>query len=417
MKYINICLFEDDQYQNLYPLTFFRPIYDCLCGISKNLIKLFSNTHDVNLSLHMRKELKPLFQKEAPLLPINQLNIGSPCLFINGRVICSKSLLDEFSKCEPDKNYLFTHKGTVVAVGAAANNLNYMTEVLKGTPSNDELIINLRERSITKELSKVVIIQSSWDLIAFNEEWIQIDVKESGKQGVIKGDIKPYVSIYEEQNVYIGEHTVIEDFVVIDASKGPVYIEPHVTIQAHSRLEGPLFIGHHCQILGATIKQSSIGAYCKIGGEVSHSIFMPYSNKAHYGYVGHSYIGSWVNLGAGTTTSNLKSNYSKVRIQHDGYNVETGYQFLGAFIGDFSKTGIGTLLNTGTILGPGSTIFGNELHEKWVPAFSWGAAANYQPADINKFIETTRIVMKRRKLTLTKTAEESLRELISQKER
>ena len=412
--YINICIFEDDHYKHLYPLTYFRPIYDCLCGCSKVLVKTFLELQDVNVSLHMRDALKPLFQKEVPLLPINQVNTGAPCLFINGRVICSDTLLAIFSECDPKKNYLFTQNGDIVAIGAAGKNLSYMQTALADTPNNHQLIRDLRESSITRELSDVPIISNSWDLLMQNESTLITECNRYKKQGIIKAQVRPFVSLYNESNIYIGEHSTIEDFVVIDATKGPVYIESNVTIQAHTRLEGPLFIGHNSQILGGKIKQSSIGAYCKVGGEVSHSVFMPYSNKAHYGYVGHSYIGSWVNLGAGTTTSNLKSNYSEVRLQHDAETIDTGQQFLGSLIGDYVKTGIGTLLNTGTVLGPGSTLFGRDIHDKWVPAFSWGSATQYEAVDVAKFIETTRIVMKRRELPLTKTVEESLVRLISE---
>ena len=165
---------------------------------------------------------------------------------------------------------------------------------------------------------------------------------------------------------------------------------------AHSRIEGPVYIGENTTILGGNIKSSSIGKNCKIYGEVSDSIFQGYSNKAHHGFIGHSYIGEWVNLGAGTTTSNLKINYDNVKLKKGNQLIQTQSMFLGSIIGDYAKTAIGVQLNTGTIIHTGSVLLESYQNIKEIPSFSWGNPKNNKTVDIEKFIRTTQNMYHRR---------------------
>ena len=193
-----------------------------------------------------------------------------------------------------------------------------------------------------------------------------------------------------------------------DSSKGPIWIGDGVHIHAHSRLEGPLVIGDHCVILGAKLSHSLIGNGCKISGEVSHSIFLGWTNKAHEGFVGHSVVGQWVNLGAGTTVSNLKNTYGSIHITDGIHPVQTGRQFLGAIIGDHVKTGIGTRLNAGTVIGVGASMWGGALHPKWIPYFAFGEAKHYKKYEIEPFFKMVDAVYKRRQLTLEDTDKKML---------
>ena len=185
-----------------------------------------------------------------------------------------------------------------------------------------------------------------------------------------------------------------------------LFIENNVTVEAGSRLEGPIFIGAHSQIKGARISHSSIGQYCKIGGEVSNSIINSFTNKGHYGFVGHSYIGSWVNLGAGTTTSNMKNTYGTISIAFNGKVIDSEKQFLGSIISDHCKCGIGTHLNCGSTIGFGSNLFGTEIHDKTIPDFSWGESGKYETLQIDKFTEIIERVKKRRDKSLLKVEKE-----------
>ncbi len=193
---------------------------------------------------------------------------------------------------------------------------------------------------------------------------------------------------------------------VFDLTDGPILVRKGAEISAFTRIIGPVFIGEKAIIVGDRVSSSSIGEVSKVRGEVSNTIVLGYSNKGHTGFVGHSYLGRWVNLGAGTTTSNLKNTYGKVQLQTSGRLRDTGEQFLGTFFGDYSKTGIGTMLTTGTVIGAGANVFGSGMPAKSVAAFAWGAEERYE---IEKFLEVAARMMARRHVGLSDGAREMIR--------
>lgn len=206
----------------------------------------------------------------------------------------------------------------------------------------------------------------------------------------------------------LGSHTVtiengatIEPYVVLDATAGPILVRRGAAISAFTRLVGPCFIGADSTIVGDRVANCSIGEKCKIRGEISSTIVLGHSNKGHTGFVGHSYLGRWVNLGAGTTTSNLKNTYGTVQMWTPNGVTDTGQQFLGTIFGDHVKTGIGTMLTTGTVLGAGANIYGSGSHPKMVAPFSWGEGEPYAVFRASKFVEVAERVMKRRSVELT----------------
>lgn len=164
----------------------------------------------------------------------------------------------------------------------------------------------------------------------------------------------------------------VEPGVVFDTTGGPVVLESGVEVKAGTRLEGPLWAGANTHLVGGPIRASAIGPWCVVRGEMSATVLLGYANKAHDGFVGHSVLGRWVNLGAGTITSNLKNTYGPVRLDIGGTALETGQTFLGSLIGDHAKTAIGTLLGTGTVVGAGASLFDGVRAPKYVPPFAWG---------------------------------------------
>ena len=209
-----------------------------------------------------------------------------------------------------------------------------------------------------------------------------------------------YVHIIKKENVFVGKNVTIKPGVVLDATGGPIIIADNAFIYPNAVIEGPVYIGESSKIKsGATIYENvTIGNVCKVGGEVEESIFMDYSNKQHAGFIGHAYVGSWVNLGADTNNSDLKNNYSKIRIKLSNKEIDSGSQFLGLMIGDHSKSSINTMFNTGTVVGFSSNIFGIGFPEKYVPSFTWGGDKSSTVYDLNKAMETAKIVMNRRKI-------------------
>jgi len=185
----------------------------------------------------------------------------------------------------------------------------------------------------------------------------------------------------EGSPIFIGKDAIVDGGVVLDSREGPIYIEPGVQVSNLTCLEGPAYVGRESRLAGGRITGGcSFGPQCRIGGEVQSTIVLGYSNKWHHGFLGHSYVGEWVNLGALTTNSDLKNNYSPVHVDLGDKSVDTGQIKVGSFIGDHVKTGIGTLLDTGASIGFGSNIFGGGLVErKYVPPLLLGRQQKLRP--------------------------------------
>lgn len=207
-------------------------------------------------------------------------------------------------------------------------------------------------------------------------------------------------SIVGDGEVFCAAGVRIDPQVVFDTSAGPIFIGRGTSIASFSRLVGPLYIGEGSTVMGDSISGCSIGDHCKVRGEISNSVMIGQSNKGHTGFVGHSYLGRWVNLGSGTTTSNLKNTYGTVQLWTPGGLRDTGLQFLGTIFGDHVKTGIGMMLTTGTVIGAGASIHGSSTPPKVVPPFAWGDGAPYDTYAEEKFIEVAERVMARRHVTL-----------------
>jgi UDP-N-acetylglucosamine diphosphorylase / glucose-1-phosphate thymidylyltransferase / UDP-N-acetylgalactosamine diphosphorylase / glucosamine-1-phosphate N-acetyltransferase / galactosamine-1-phosphate N-acetyltransferase len=202
------------------------------------------------------------------------------------------------------------------------------------------------------------------------------------------------------QPVYVEQGAVVEPSVCFDTTDGPIMLRAGSHVQAFTRLVGPLYVGEHSIITTDRISASSIGDTCKVHGELSNSIFLGHSNKGHDGFVGHSMIGRWVNLGAGTITSNLKNTYGPVQLWTPDGTRDTGMQFLGTMFGDHAKTGIGICLTTGCVLGAGANVFGRAMPPKAVAPFSWGEAGAFESYRIDKFLEAAERMMARRQVAL-----------------
>lgn len=188
---------------------------------------------------------------------------------------------------------------------------------------------------------------------------------------------------------------VVEPGVVFDTTNGPVVLESGVEVKHGTRLDGPLWVGANTRLVGGPIRGCAIGPWCVVRGEVSSTAFLGYANKSHEGFVGHTIVGRWVNLGAGTTTSNLKNTYGTVRLAVGGAAIETGHQFLGSLIGDHAKTAIGTLLGAGTVVGAGANVFEGVRAPKYIAPFAWGGTG---PARSTRdgFLATSARVLPRR---------------------
>jgi UDP-N-acetylglucosamine diphosphorylase/glucosamine-1-phosphate N-acetyltransferase len=200
---------------------------------------------------------------------------------------------------------------------------------------------------------------------------------------------------------------LVEPGVVFDTRAGAIVLEAGLEVRHGSRLEGPLYAGEKSRILGGHLRASFIGPRCSVKGEISNSVFLGYANKSHDGFVGHSVVGHWVNLGAGTTTSNLKNTYGDVALEIAGQRLVTGRQFLGTLFGDHAKTAIGTMLSTGTVIGAGANVFGGSAVPRYVPPMAWGSDGRVQMTE-EGFLKVAERVLPRRDVAFTPEIRASL---------
>jgi len=236
-----------------------------------------------------------------------------------------------------------------------------------------------------------------WDLVRRNPECIREDVAALWGEA----DDAPDVTRIGGGVVSLGEGAEIETGVYVDTRSGPVRLDRGVRVEGPARLIGPLFVGAGSRILGGHVGASSIGPVCVVRGEVADSVMLGYVNKAHDGYIGHALLGRWVNLGAYTTNSDLKNNYRPVRVWTPEGDVDTGLLKVGCFLGDHVKTGIGTVLNTGTVIGAGTNVFGGLMPPSVVPPFSWGLGPDLRDHKLDKFLSAAARAMARRDQELT----------------
>jgi UDP-N-acetylglucosamine diphosphorylase/glucosamine-1-phosphate N-acetyltransferase len=249
-------------------------------------------------------------------------------------------------------------------------------------------------------------LRGTWDLVTALERLLPedcADFRTAPRQAVPEGSI-----VLGDPDDVICLNAKVEPGVVFDVRHGPVVLDEGVEVWHGTRLEGPLYAGPGTRLLGGFLRASVFGPECRVRGEVSTSIFLGYGNKAHDGFVGHSVVGHWVNLGAGTTTSNLKNTYGEVRLDIAGHRLATGRRNLGALFGDHAKTAIGTMLATGSVISAGASVFGAITPPKYVPPFAWGSDGERMTED--GFLTVAQRVLARRNVEWTDARRDSLRQ-------
>jgi UDP-N-acetylglucosamine diphosphorylase/glucosamine-1-phosphate N-acetyltransferase len=262
-----------------------------------------------------------------------------------------------------------------------------------------------------------------WDLVNFNGAEIVADFALMAPEtsGRMRGNVYEGAHLVNPGNIVIGEGAKVKPGVVLDGETGPIWIGENVTVFPNAVIEGPAYIGNRSMIkVGAKIyENTSIGPVCKVGGEVEGAIIHSFSNKQHDGFLGHAYLGMWVNLGADTNNSDLKNNYGNVKLVIDGETVDSGSMFMGLVMGDHSKSSINSMFNTGTVVGVSSNVFGSGFPPKSVPSFAWGGAEGIKTYDLERALDVARRVMGRRKIVLSAAGENVLRTVfdLTKKER
>jgi UDP-N-acetylglucosamine diphosphorylase/glucosamine-1-phosphate N-acetyltransferase len=422
---MNICIFEDAGVYNLSPVNDLRHTSELICGaftLKEKLENILSNGKN-HFVIHSRKFLENRCKEKFSGLNINTLPKENT-LFLNSRIIYSRNFiegllltLDEF------ENIVLLKGKTVAAAYVSANRTDFIRNKVECKNDRNLLDFNDFHKSKLKEVQvkdlnideneELTFIDYPSDLVLNHEKEIETDLQFLLKKSKGSKSSRTGAEILNGQRVFISAGCKINSHVVLDASKGDIYISPNVIIEPFSYIQGPIYIGRNSTVKAGSKLYGplSIGEHCKVSGEITSSIIHSFFNKQHHGFLGHSYLCEWVNLGAGTTTSNLKNNYSQIVIELSGKKLDTGSIFLGSIIGDCTKTGINTMLNTGTVIGISSNLFGSGYQPKAIKPFSWSDANSGKTVlyDIEKAISTAKISMKRRNISMSKAYENLLR--------
>lgn len=393
---MNLCIFEDEKVRHLLPLSATRPVYDLRIGLRTRCGELERDLEADHLFLHSREYLAEWTAREYDALT-NRIPSGLGVLFINGRAI-------------PDDQQIHKIKSLADATGPTGlfQEDDLIAAWLPSLPENFEPGDYIGPHTFgdieSIAISEVRMLDRLWDLIVnlpghldseFQKETKGYNIFE--RPGV---DLSDSANLVNGEQIYIGSGSTIRAGAVINATEGPVYIDEGVTIFENAVVRGPAFIGKDSQVrVGANLKRLSVGPVCKIGGEVHDTVIHSYSSKVHDGFLGHSYIGRWCNLGAGTCNSNLRNDYKSVNLYNvaSGEYEDSGLQFLGLFLGDHSKSSIASTFNTGTVAGVSCNLFGSGFHARHIPSFRWGSPPdNYDPYLFDKAKQVARAVMARR---------------------
>ena len=260
--------------------------------------------------------------------------------------------------------------------------------------------LKIDDGSVAKVSVEGRLLEKIWDLIPEDGQQLSLDLSaEAATEGETENAPED-VHVIGEHALLLGAGVRIEPGSLFDLRDGPVSLRDGVEVYTGTRLVGPAVVGPHSRLLGGSFKSITTGPFCYLRGEISESVILGYTNKAHDGYLGHSYVGRWVNLGAFTTNSDLKNNYHSVRVWTPLGVQDTGRAKLGCFLGDHVKTGIGLLLTTGTVVGAGSNLFGGVMPPRHVPPFSWGAGGDLTEHRLADFLDTASKAMARRGIDL-----------------
>ncbi len=381
---MNTILFDSPHIRdNLKPLTLTRPI----AGLRLGILTL-AEKWEAGL------KAKVSFLTEAYLSRKFQVDYGVDNLYINASVLPDYQIIEEIKNLSINNS--ITKNGHLIALRTEKKlDIGFEWEFSSLREFQGEL-------AFLRHLPDLFLLNANEikkDFLSITKDRKSAEIKDSG------------TILYNLENVFLEDGVYIKA-AVINAENGPVYIGKNAVIQEGAIIIGPAAIGEEAIVaFGARIRpNTTLGPVCRVGGEVGNSIFHAYANKAHDGFLGNSYLGEWCNLGANTNNSNLKNDYSEVKLYNYGTkNLQgTGELFCGTFIGDYTKAGISTMFNTGTIAGVCSNIFGAGFQAKFIPSFSWGGPDHYAEYRFEKAIQVIEATMARRDIHLSEAELEIL---------
>jgi UDP-N-acetylglucosamine diphosphorylase / glucose-1-phosphate thymidylyltransferase / UDP-N-acetylgalactosamine diphosphorylase / glucosamine-1-phosphate N-acetyltransferase / galactosamine-1-phosphate N-acetyltransferase len=388
---MNFILFDEPvTWQKLKPITLTRPIAAIRIGIMQIAEKW-----------QKRLNVETTYLCEGYLSEKFKCKYSTDNVYINASILPNAAIINAILELKAEES-LYSNE-QLIAV-RTDKQLQYGFENIFGSKTEFSQAINKLDSLPKTFLLNAGEIRSDFDLLTHNRTSKTIQ--------------DPHVIVYGAENVFIEESAKLKAC-ILNAENGPIYIGENAVIQEGSLIIGPAAINADAMVaFGAKIRpNTTLGPTCRVGGEVGNSIFQGFSNKAHDGFLGNSYIGEWCNLGANTNNSNLKNDYKEVKL-HDystGQLENTGEIFCGTFMGDYTKAGISTMFNTGTVIGVSSNVYGADFQEKYIPSFSWGGKSEgYQNYRFDKAIEVINATMARKDLQLAEVDLEILKTISNQ---
>jgi len=397
-----ICLFEDEHFENFLPLIYTKPVFELKSGMFTFRERIQRIFQDYPLVLSMRDYLVPKFQRLLPNAINNPDAIEDDILLVNGALVVGKQT-KQLIRTKLGKNVAMLQNNRVVLAHLSEKMAKKHAKTLCTMVTQRQLRKIMKECKILKT-QNMPLMTYPWDLVNNCAELIKKDF-ELLREKNSEGTMDERVIIYgNESNLYLGKKTFIEAFVVLDVRDGPIYIGEETVVHSGSRITGPTYIGDKTIVASGLIREGChIGNVCRVGGELDATILHGYTNKYHTGYIGHAYIGEWVNIGAATTNSNLKNTYGTVKVTVKGKKIDTRYVKVGCFVGDYAKTSIGTQIYTGKKIGVASHVHGFVTED--VPSFTlWAKSLGAKPTELylKSVIETQKRVFARRGIKQTR---------------
>lgn len=386
MSELQLILYDDAHARNWYPFTLTRPAGELLFG-ALTLRRRAEQIFRARCIGHITEPALAGFDEPdaPPVLDPARVDVAHARLFLSSRAV-------------PAWRAGLPSTHTPLRMGSEV--VGFFCP--PGAPAPE--LATLLQPSVTTSFELPgTVLRRVWELVSRRTQQTTDDLEHL--HGAGWAALPPGVHGLGEPRLSLGDKVAIEPGVVLDFREGPIRLDDGVTVRAFTRLAGPSCVGRRSMLLGGSFSAVSIGPHCKVHGEMEETVVLGYTNKAHDGFLGHAYLGCWVNLGALTTNSDLKNNYGSIRVWTPTGEIDTGETKIGCFLGDHVKTAIGSMLNTGTVVGTGSNVFGG-MPPKHVPPFRWGVQLDEYAFD--KFIATAETAMGRRAVQLSGTQRELL---------
>ncbi len=400
---LRLMAYEDAGWQRFLPLVYTRTVCQLVCGMDALLDKI-QGLSAADPEIWCRPHLATLVAEDTGR-PTNQA-LDQPALLLNGR-----GLWSALPPVEPGAPSWVGTSGPgaeIACIFADASLAPHLTPGLLLDPAQSQAVLAALPRRDVGAC--VALMDWPWELVHANHQALLDDWQARSGRAALQGEVAAGSHLLAPESIHIGPGARIKPGVVIDAEDGPVWVGQGVRILPHTYIQGPAYIGDNTLVQPGTVlrQDTCIGPRCKIGGEIEASIIQGYSNKQHDGFLGHSYVGAWVNIAADCVNSDLKNTYGSVRVPINGVEVDSGETFVGMLIGDHGKTGINVAFPTGAVVGFCCNVLALRS-PKFAPSFSW-VADTIQPYDVERGLKVARQVMARRDHQMSPAAEQAFRD-------